>query len=123
MIKDLPDASESTPATEITRVNMLRLKKPWLAFLLSFLLPGAGLWYLGKWKWGFYNLDLVIAIAGVTTILWPDSPDSVDHAIAFGNGFLSGYMAREEARRINEGRPAENFWTLLRGLGNKNRVG
>ena len=31
------------------------MKKPTAAFILSFILPGAGLAYLGKWKWAFYS--------------------------------------------------------------------
>lgn len=43
------------------------MKKPWLAFTLSFLLPGAGLWYLGKWSWGFLNLAIVLGIGFLMT--------------------------------------------------------
>ena len=38
------------------------MKSPLLAFTLSFFLPGAGLWYLGKWAWGFVNLAIVLVI-------------------------------------------------------------
>ena len=33
----------------------MKMKKPWLAYLLNVLLPGAGLAYLGKWGWAVMN--------------------------------------------------------------------
>ena len=45
------------------------MKNPTTACILSFLLPGAGLWYLGKWKLGFINLILVLAIGLVFLLL------------------------------------------------------
>lgn len=38
------------------------MKKPMVAFLLSFILPGAGLAYLGKWTWAFINLGVAILV-------------------------------------------------------------
>ena len=35
-------------------------KKPWVAFVLSFFVPGAGLCYLGKWAWGFVNFAVFV---------------------------------------------------------------
>jgi hypothetical protein len=49
------------------------MKKPWLAFLLSFLLAGAGLWYLGRLWSGVINLLLVIAIGVGCAILMPEA--------------------------------------------------
>jgi len=40
----------------------IKQKSPNLAFFLSFLLPGAGLCYLGKLSWGLINLLIVLAI-------------------------------------------------------------
>jgi hypothetical protein len=37
-------------------------KKPWVAFALSFILPGAGLWYLQKWRAGWLNLVIVMVV-------------------------------------------------------------
>ncbi len=42
---------------------MMPSKKPWVAFLWSFLIPGAGLCYLGYWKAGLVNLVLATALA------------------------------------------------------------
>jgi hypothetical protein len=38
------------------------MKKPWLAFLFSLIIPGAGLAYLGKWKSAALNFVLVQAV-------------------------------------------------------------
>lgn len=49
-------------------------KKPWLAFLLSFVLPGAGLCYADKWGWGVVNF-VVVQIALLMALNGPvDSP-------------------------------------------------
>jgi hypothetical protein len=37
-------------------------KKPWIAFVLSLILPGAGLCYLDKWFWGMLNFLIVQAV-------------------------------------------------------------
>lgn len=37
-------------------------KKPWVAFVLSLLLPGAGLCYLDRWSWGVLNFLVVQAV-------------------------------------------------------------
>ena len=52
--------------------------KPWLAFLLSFILPGAGLVYLKKWKHGIANFVVVIAIP-LFLVLAVGEPTLVEH--------------------------------------------
>jgi len=42
---------------------MMPSKKPWVAFVLSFLVPGAGLFYLGYWKSGVVNLCVATVLA------------------------------------------------------------
>ena len=37
-------------------------KKPQVAFILSFFVPGAGLVYLDKWSWGLLNFAVVNAM-------------------------------------------------------------
>ena len=37
----------------------MHLRKPLIAFVLSFILPGAGLLYLKRWRGGLINLLLV----------------------------------------------------------------
>ena len=36
--------------------------KPWLALLLNFVLPGAGLLYLPKWKQAIVNFPMVVVV-------------------------------------------------------------
>jgi TM2 domain-containing membrane protein YozV len=64
-------------------------KKPWVAFILSFLLPGAGLAYLGKWGWGLLNLVSVIVVGAAVT------PFNLDPSIisAIGMGLAAGSAA------------------------------
>lgn len=45
---------------KVDRMNTA--KKPWVAFVLSLVLPGAGLCYLEKWRWGILNFVVVQAI-------------------------------------------------------------
>ena len=49
------------------------MKKPIVAFTISFFLPGFGLAYLGRWKWCFINLGIVIGIALVAALLMSDA--------------------------------------------------
>src|SRR5947207_2475301 len=45
------------------------MKSTLLAFTLSFFVPGAGLWYLGKWAWGFVNLAVVLVIGFIAAVV------------------------------------------------------
>ena len=47
------------------------MKKPFVAGILSFLLPGAGLAYLGKWKWAFVNFGVVVAAGIILAVVLP----------------------------------------------------
>jgi TM2 domain-containing membrane protein YozV len=55
-----------------TREKAEGMKRPETAFILSFLLPGAGLWYLGKWGAGFLNLGIVLLLGFVLLVALPD---------------------------------------------------
>ena len=61
-----------------------------LAFLYSFVLPGAGLVYLGKWRAGAVNLAIAILLPVLAVYAMPDG--FVDHihylllVIAAGSG-------------------------------------
>src|SRR5690349_18140493 len=74
------------------------MKKPWVAFLLSFLLPGAGLAYLGKWGWAVLNFVTVLILAFLLAAAVP--PDSMG-AISAGLGAASGSLAMSLAGGIN----------------------
>jgi hypothetical protein len=77
------------------------LKKPWLAFTLSFLLPGAGLAYLGRWKWAAINLAFVLSIGVLGEMFL--SEDFLNHYarfIAIGLGAGSAGLAQSLADQI-----------------------
>lgn len=79
------------------------MKKPFLAFILSFLLPGAGLAYLGKWKWATINLLAVLALGIVLAFTLPE--EIFDHYIrfvAYGCAGGSGGLAQVLAKQMNE---------------------
>lgn len=81
------------------------MKKPMLAFTLNFFLPGAGLAYLGKWKWAAINLGVVLALGLILAFIMPEDffVDAVRYlAMACFGG--SGGLAYTLARRMNEER-------------------
>lgn len=49
------------------------MKKPGLAFFLSFILPGAGLAYLGKWKWALLNFGGVLLLGVLMSFFLPEA--------------------------------------------------
>ena len=73
-------------------------KKPWVAFILSFLLPGAGLAYLGKWLWGVVNLVIVLG-TGVAVAFFVTDPDIVP-AVGAGLGAGSAVLAKTIAAKM-----------------------
>jgi hypothetical protein len=80
------------------------MKSPLLAFTLSFFLPGAGLWYLGKWAWGFVNLAVVLVIGVV--VAFTLSEEVLEQyirylSIACAGG--SGGLAMAIAQQMNQG--------------------
>jgi len=79
------------------------MKKPFVAFILSFLLPGAGLAYLGKWKWAAINLGFVLLIGLIAAFALPDDVfDHYSHLIAVGLGGGSGGLAQTLAAQRNQ---------------------
>ena len=79
------------------------MKRPLVAFLLSFLLAGAGLWYLGKWKYGFINLGIILMIGFILTICLPEELfDKWIHYAAAGCACGSGALAQFFAQQMNE---------------------
>ena len=84
-----------------------RPKKPWLAFALSFALPGAGLAYLGMWRSAVGNL--VIALVPPAIVLLAMMPEGLmDHihylylTIAVGSGAWAHATAARQKNRIRE---------------------
>ncbi|MDB6029285.1 MAG: hypothetical protein JWM68_5508 [Verrucomicrobiales bacterium] len=79
------------------------MKKPFLAFLLSFLLPGAGLAYLGKWKWAIINLSVVLGIGLLLAFILSDEVfEKCIRPIAAGLAGGSGGLAQLLAKQMNE---------------------
>ncbi len=70
------------------------MKKPWLAFLLNFLLSGAGFLYLRKWKWAAINFCGAIAVGLVFVHYASDRLGIVSAAIAALNGGLASSTAK-----------------------------
>jgi hypothetical protein len=78
------------------------MKKPIVAFLLSFLLPGAGLAYLGKWKWAVINLAVVLLVGILAAFLLPeDIFDRYIRYVAIGCSGGSGGLAQQLAVQMN----------------------
>jgi hypothetical protein len=95
------------PAAElgILREAYSYMKSPLLAFTLSFFLPGAGLWYLGKWAWGFVNLAVVLVIGVIAAFALSEEvfEQSIRYlAIACSGG--SGGLAMALAQQMNQGK-------------------
>ena len=68
-------------------------KKPWVAFLLSILLTGAGLAYLGKWGWAVLNLAGAIVIAIIAVNISPDLGSPVGIGVCVGSAVLAKNLA------------------------------
>lgn len=71
------------------------MKKPWLAFLLNFLLAGAGIAYLGKWRWAAIDLVVSIAIGIVLAYRFPDALTIAGTVIPVTNGVLAMQLAQQ----------------------------
>ncbi len=70
-------------------------KKPWVAFLLSILLTGAGLAYLGTWGWAVLNLLAAIVAVAIAGYISPDLAAPVGIGIACGSAVLAKNMAQK----------------------------
>lgn len=79
------------------------MKKPFVAFLLSFFIPGAGLAYLGNWKGAFVNIGIALLIGIGCAILLPDEfLANYGRFIGFGIAGGSGAIARQKAIEFNQ---------------------
>lgn len=70
------------------------VKKPWIAFLLSSLVAGAGFAYLGKWTWAIVNLSGAIAVGLIVYRFSPDSLSIASTAVAAASGSLAMTAAK-----------------------------
>ena len=79
------------------------MKKPIVAFTLSFLLPGAGLAYLGRWKWAFINLGVVLLVGvAAAFLLSEETLHQYGHYIAIGCSGGSGGLAQILTTQVNQ---------------------
>lgn len=79
------------------------MKKPIVAFTLSFFFPGAGLAYLGKWKWAFINLGVVLLVGVAAAFLLSEEFfEQYGHYIAVGCSGGSGGLAQALATQMNQ---------------------
>ena len=76
------------------------MKKPWVAFLLNFLLSGAGFLYLRKWKWAAINFFGAIAVGIVFVHYAPDRLSIVSAAIAALNGGIASSVAKSTNAKL-----------------------
>ncbi len=79
----------------------VQLKKPMIAFILNFLVAGAGFAYLGKWKWAAVNLVAVIAVGIFFANAASDSLTVVSIAIAALDGGIAKTFAEKMNAKIN----------------------
>jgi hypothetical protein len=80
------------------KIQEVQMKKPWLAAVLSFLIVGLGLGYLGKWGWAAANFFGVIAVALIVNRFSPDSLSWVGPAL----GAASASIAFQAAKAMNQ---------------------
>ena len=71
-----------------------KVKKPWIAFLLSFLVAGAGFVYLGKWTWAILNFFGAIAVGLIVYRFSPHSLSMASTAVAAASGSLAMTAAK-----------------------------
>jgi hypothetical protein len=81
------------------------MKKPWLAFLLNILFPGAGMVYLNKWGWAVLNLVGVILgwfLAGVVIgLVDPENASSDIKPVGTLVTLVSASIAMAVAQSMN----------------------
>jgi hypothetical protein len=78
------------------------MKKPSIAFILSLLIPGAGLAYAGKWRWGLVNFGIVLVIGAVAmAVLSKETFDEYVKIIALACAVGSAGFARSVADQLN----------------------
>ena len=79
------------------------MKNPYRAFILSVLIPGAGLAYFRKWKWAAWNFGLFVAVVFAIPMLLalilptaPTYPQVIGLPLAVLSGALAFWLCRRE---------------------------
>jgi hypothetical protein len=81
------------------------MKSPFLAFTMSFFLPGAGLCYLGKWTWGFVNFAVVLFVGVIAALALSDEAlEKYMRYLAIACGGGSGGLAMSLAQQMSHGK-------------------
>lgn len=71
------------------------MKKPWLAFLLSLLVAGAGIAYLGKWGWAVLNLAAALAVGVLLVLYAPNLLNMAYIVVPVINGSIAMSIAND----------------------------
>ena len=78
------------------------MKSPITAFILSALLPGAGMLYLRRWKLAALNLGGALLLGVLLALILPvEAFDNFRGSISMGIGILSGSWAQQLALAMN----------------------
>ena len=75
-------------------------KKPWVAFILSFLVPGVGLAYAGSWGLGVLNLVIALGAAVLLANFLPDYASAISAGICAGSAALAKVTAENANKRL-----------------------
>lgn len=95
----------------------MKARKPWLAFLMSFVCPGAGQLYNGNLRLALAGLGVSAALSVFGTWLFFDSIHKLLTALALGlvADLVFGLQARAEAKRLGAValQPYQRWWVYL----------
>ena len=75
-------------------------KKTWVAFILSFLVPGVGLVYVGSWGLGILNFLIALGAATVLANFVPDYATPISAGICAGSAALAKVTAENLNKRL-----------------------
>ena len=79
------------------------MKSKTVAFVLSALVAGSGLAYLGLWKQAAINFALAVGLGVTLGLILPEHVfDFIDTGLAAGVGGVSGAYAMEMAEKLNK---------------------
>jgi len=88
------------------------MKKSTIAAVTSLAIPGAGLWYLGKWAMGMVNLLVATAIIVLLAGVVSDQIHYVILAVAAGSaGLAHAIGSRSVKSERRNGQPASSGTT------------
>lgn len=88
------------------------MKSPGFAFFLNFILPGAGLAYIGKWKWGLINFAVVLVVGMLVALLQTGETFEtyaryIGYGLAGGSGGLAKHYAVQQNKALESAKGSE----------------